>query len=179
MPYQKKTSENDNRKNSIFISLLLIFVTASVYWQVQKFDFINYDDNDYIYNNPHVQNGITANAIAWAFTTAHASNWHPLTWMSHMLDSQMFGLWPGGHHLTSLFIHIANALLLFSLFRKMTGDLWQSAFVGALFASTPAYTIRRLVSERKDVLSAFFWMLTILPTSDMFDDLAGPLTCGF
>ncbi|MEZ4577467.1 MAG: glycosyltransferase family 39 protein [Desulfobacterales bacterium] len=110
-----------------------------------------------------MQNGITANAIAWAFTTAHASNWHPLTWMSHMLDSQMFGLWPGGHHLTSLFIHIANALLLFSLFRKMTGDLWQSAFVGALFALHPLH-IQSVawVSERKDLLSAFFWMLTIL-----------------
>ena len=163
MPYQKQTSENDNRKNSIFISLLLIFVTASVYWQVQKFDFINYDDNDYIYNNPHVQDGITANTIAWAFTTAHASNWHPLTWMSHMLDCQMFGLWPGGHHLTSLFIHIANALLLFSLFRKMTGDLWQSAFVGALFALHPLH-IQSVawISERKDVLSGFFWMLTLL-----------------
>ena len=151
------------RQTSIAISFFLILLTASVYWQVQEFDFVNYDDNDYVYANFHVQKGITLNSIHWAFVTGHASNWHPLTWISHMLDFQIFGLWAGGHHLTSLFIHIVNALLLFFLFRKMTGDLWQSAFVAALFALHPLH-IQSVawISERKDVLSGFFWMLTLL-----------------
>lgn len=162
MIFKTKISKISERQTSIAISFFLIILTAAVYWQVQGFDFVNYDDNDYVYDNFHVQKGITLNSIDWAFTNAHASNWHPLTWMSHMLDCQMFGLWPGGHHLTSLFIHIANALLLFFLFQKMTEDLWQSAFVGALFALHPLH-IQSVawVSERKDVVSAFFWMLTI------------------
>lgn len=113
MIFSEKISKNINSKPLIITSLLLILVTAAVYWQVQEFDFVNYDDDEYVYDNPHIQNGITLNSITWAFTTGYASNWFPLTWFSHMLDYQMFGLWAGGHHLSGLFFHIINALLLY------------------------------------------------------------------
>lgn len=162
MIFYTKNSENYHRHSSVLISLMLILITASVYWQVINFDFINYDDNEYVFENPHVQDGITYDSIIWAFTTGHSSNWHPLTWLSHMLDCQMFGLWAGGHHLTSLFFHIINSLLMFFVFRKMTGSKWQSAFVAALFALHPLHVQSvAWISERKDVLSAFFWMLTL------------------
>lgn len=161
MIFHIKTSENPTQKTVILIPLFLILVTASVYWQVQEFDFVIYDDGDYVSHNSHVQDGITLDAITWAFTTGHAGNWHPMTWLSHMLDCQIFGLWAGGHHLTSLFFHIVNTLLLFFLFRKMTGNDWQSAFMAALFALHPLHVQSvAWVSERKDVLSAFFWMLS-------------------
>lgn len=162
MVFHTKESAKSLRQAVIIIPLLLILVTAAVYWQVQEFDFINYDDNEYVYDNPNVQEGFTFDSIIWAFTTGHSSNWHPLTWLSHMLDFQMFGLWAGGHHLTSLFFHIVNVLLLFFVFRKMTGNIWQSAFVAALFALHPLHVQSvAWVSERKDMLSAFFWMLTL------------------
>jgi len=150
-------------KPFVLLSLFLIIVTAAVYWQVQGFDFVNYDDDDYVYDNPHIQDGITFKSIIWAFTSRYASNWFPLTWLSHMADVSLFGLDPGSHHLTSLMFHIANILLMFLVFRKMTGNLWQSAFIAALFAIHPLH-IQSVawVSERKDVLSAFFWMLTLL-----------------
>ena len=97
----------------------------------------------------------------WAFTSGEESNWHPLTWLSHALDCQIYGLKPFGHHFTNLFFHIANSLLLFGLLRRMTGATWASAFVAALFAWHPTHVESvAWVSERKDVLSAFFWMLT-------------------
>jgi len=161
MIFHTQKSEH-SLQSFIFISLLLILVTSAVYWQIQKFNFINYDDNEYVFNNPYVKNGVTIDSIIWAFSNAHSSNWHPLTWLSHMLDRQMFGLWAGGHHLTSLFFHIVNSLLLFFIFRKMTGNLWQSAFMAALFALHPLHVQSvAWVSERKDVLSGFFWMLTL------------------
>ncbi|MDA3897917.1 MAG: hypothetical protein PF482_17430 [Desulfobacteraceae bacterium] len=158
------------------LCLILAVITFSMYVQILDFDFVNYDDNDYVYDNPHVQKGVTLHAITWAFTTGHASNWHPLTWMSHMLDYQMFGLWPGGQHLTSLLFHIVNSLLLFFLFREMTGNLWQSAFVAVVFALHPLH-IQSVawVSERKDVLSTFFWMITLWA----FAIQVGPLMLGF
>jgi len=139
MFFYSKKIENSIRHSFIFIPLLIILVTAAVYWQVQRFDFINYDDNEYVFDNPHIQDGITIDSIIWALTNAHSNNWHPLTWLSHMLDWQIFGLWAGGHHLTSLLFHIVNSLLLFFLFRKMTGKTWQSAFVAALFALHPLH----------------------------------------
>ena len=162
MIFYAKNSENSRRHSSVLISLLLVLITTSVYWQVINFDFINYDDNEYVFDNPHVQDGITYDSIIWAFTTGHSSNWHPLTWLSHMMDCQIFGICAGGHHLTSLLFHIINSLLLFFVFRKMTGSQLQSAFVAALFALHPLH-IQSVawVSERKDVLSAFFWMLTL------------------
>ena len=162
MIFYAKNPKNSHRYSSVLISLLLVLITVFVYWQVINFDFINYDDNDYVYQNPHVQDGITYDSIIWAFTTGHSSNWHPVTWLSHMMDCQIFGLWAGGHHLTSLFFHIMNSILLFFVFRKMTGNKWQSAFVATLFALHPLHVQSvAWVSERKDVLSAFFWMLTL------------------
>ena len=107
-------------------------------------------------------NGITTEAIRWAFTTGYAANWHPVTWMSHMLDVQLFGLKPRWHHLTNLLFHIANTLLLFFIFHRMTKAPWKSAFVAALFALHPLHVESvAWVSERKDVLSTFFWMLAM------------------
>lgn len=147
----------------IIISVCLILVTTAIYWQVQGFDFVNYDDGDYVTDNPNVQKGFTVQSIIWAMTTGNvSSNWHPLTLFSHMLDWQMYGEWAGGHHLTGLFFHITNALLLFFIFKTMTGNIWQSAFVAAIFAIHPLHVQSvAWVSERKDVLSAFFWMLTL------------------
>ncbi|MHC4302257.1 MAG: glycosyltransferase family 39 protein, partial [Planctomycetota bacterium] len=136
--------------------------TLAVYWQVHDYGFVNFDDPDYVRKNPKVQSGITLDGIKWAFTTGHAANWHPLTWLSHMLDCQLFGASPGWHHLTNLLLHIANTLLLFAVLKRMTGTLWRSAFVAALFALHPCHVESvAWISERKDVLSTLFWMLTM------------------
>jgi hypothetical protein len=147
---------------SLCIYLTLALATLAVFWQVLGHDFVNYDDPDYVYRNPNVQSGITLSSIKWAFTTGHAANWHPLTWLSHMLDWQLFGDNPGWHHLTNLFLHIANTLLLFAVLKRMTNALWRSAFVAAAFALHPLHVESvAWVAERKDVLSTLFWMLTI------------------
>jgi tetratricopeptide (TPR) repeat protein len=147
---------------SICICLVLALITIAVFWQVCTYDFVNYDDPLYVYENPNIQSGITPKAIKWAFTTGYASNWHPLTWLSHMLDWQLFGPKAGGHHLTNLIFHVANTLLLFIVLKQMTYKLWQSAFVAALFALHPLHVESvAWVAERKDVLSTFFWMLTM------------------
>jgi hypothetical protein len=145
------------------ICLALAAITLLVYSPMLWHGFVNYDDPDYIINNPHVQAGLTWPGIVWAFQSGEASNWHPLTWISHMADCQMFGPNPAGHHLTSLLFHTANTLLLFLLLNRLTGALWRSAFVAALFAWHPLHVESvAWASERKDVLSAFFWMLTLL-----------------
>ena len=145
------------------INLFLVLATLIAFGQVGNHGFVNLDDNVYITENPHIQNGITVQGLRWAFTTGHASNWHPLTWMSHMLDVQLFGLKPQWHHLTNLLFHIFNVLLLFFVLNKMTKALWQSAFVAALFALHPLHVESvAWVAERKDVLSTFFWMLTLI-----------------
>ncbi len=116
----------------------------------------------YVTDNRHVQDGLTVEGILWAFTTGHAGYWHPLTWISHMVDVQLFGLQPGWHHLTNLLFHLASTLLLFLVLHRMTKALWQSAFVAALFALHPLHVESvAWVAERKDVLSTFFWMLTM------------------
>ena len=107
----------------LLISLLLAAVTLLAFWPVRLNDFINYDDQQYVYDNPHVRQGLTWKNAGWAFTSGHASNWHPVTWLSHMLDVQLFGLKAGAHHLVSLAIHIANALLLFHLLARMTASV--------------------------------------------------------
>ena len=148
---------------TVLLAVLLAAATIAVYLPATTHDFVHYDDDTYIFENPAVQQGITGKSLAWAFTTNHASNWHPLTWMSHTLDCTLFGLKPAGHHLTSLLLHTANALFLFLLLLKMTGKQWQSLFVAALFALHPLHVESvAWVSERKDVLSTFFWMLTLL-----------------
>jgi tetratricopeptide (TPR) repeat protein len=125
--------------------------------------FINFDDNAYVTDNPHVKAGLTWSGIVWAFKSGYADNWHPLTWISHMLDCQLFGLHPAGHHLVNVLFHTANTVLLFILLNYMTGAMWRSAFVAALFAWHPLHVESvAWASERKDVLSGFFWMLTLL-----------------
>jgi protein O-mannosyl-transferase len=150
-------------KKITVILLLLTVATLLAFWQVNYSDFIpQYDDGDYVTQNPHIQHGISIEGFRWALTATHAANWHPLTWMSHMLDIQLYGLSPQGHHLTNLLFHIANTLLLFLIFHRMTKALWQSAFVAALFALHPLHVESvAWVAERKDVLSTFFWMLTM------------------
>jgi tetratricopeptide (TPR) repeat protein len=124
--------------------------------------FVNIDDPDYLTANWHVQRGFNAQSLRWAFTTDAACNWHPLTWLSHILDCQLFGLHPAGHHLTSLLLHAANSVLLFLLLQRLTGALWRSAIVAVLFALHPLRVESVVwISERKDVLSAFFWMLAL------------------
>jgi tetratricopeptide (TPR) repeat protein len=148
--------------SSILIPLALVLITFIVFYQVHSFNFINYDDNVYVYENPHVQAGITPQSVKWAFTTGYANFWHPLTWLSHMLDWELFGANPAGHHLTTLFFHIANTLLLFIVLKQMTQAPWRSAFVATLFALHPLHVESvAWVTERKDVLSTFFWLLTM------------------
>jgi len=145
--------------------LIYIFLTAATliaFWQVNHCDFTVYDDGGYVTKNGHIRDAITVEGIRWAFTTGYAANWHPLTWISHMLDVQLFGLNPRWHHLINLFFHIANTLLLFVVFNRMTKALWRSAFVAALFALHPLHVQSvAWVAGRKDVLSTFFWMLTM------------------
>jgi tetratricopeptide (TPR) repeat protein len=149
-------------RRELFICLFLIAITFVVFWQVQDHDFISFDDTYYVTKNRHVQTGLTLQGLVWAFTTHYAGNWHPLTWLSHMLDCQLFGLNPKGHHLTNLFLHIVNTVSLFLVFRWMTGSIWRSAFVAALFAFHPLHVESvAWVAERKDVLSTLFWILTM------------------
>jgi tetratricopeptide (TPR) repeat protein len=144
------------------VCLVLVLATFVAYEPVRRNGFINYDDDKYVTENPHVQAGLTRRSVVWAFTTSHMGNWHPLTWLSHMLDCELFGLNPFRHHLTSLVFHIVNSLMLFWLLRRMTGAVWPSAFVAAAFALHPLHVESvAWVAERKDVLSAFFWLLTM------------------
>src|ERR1035437_52424 len=144
------------------LCLLLALSTFSVFLPVARQGFVNYDDSDYVTENAHVLSGLTRANVVWAFTTGHASNWHPVTWLSHMLDCQLFGTRAGAQHLVSVGFHIANALLLLLLLRRMTGALWRSALVAALFALHPLHVESvAWASERKDVLSALFFLLTL------------------
>jgi tetratricopeptide (TPR) repeat protein len=144
------------------VSLLLALATIALYWQSGGHEFINYDDNVYITDNPHVSSGLTMENVQWAFSTGYAANWHPLTWISHMIDCQLFGLHAGAHHLVGAMLHALNAVLLFLVLRRMTGFLWQSAFVAALFALHPLHVESvEWASERKDLVSTLFWILTM------------------
>jgi Tfp pilus assembly protein PilF len=150
------------KKRLVIISLLLMIAGFIAFWQVTRCEFINFDDPKFVSDNRHVQGGLTVEGITWAFTTGQAANWHPLTWISHMIDVQLFGLQPRWHHLTNLLFHLASTLLLFLVLHRMTKALWQSAFVAALFALHPLHVESvAWVAERKDVLSTFFWMLTM------------------
>ena len=150
-------------RREITVCLLLTAAVIAAYGQMIHHDFINFDDGEYITDNPHVRTGLSKENIVWAFTAFHSNNWHPLTWLSHALDCQLFGLNPGMHHIVNLLLHIANSILLFLLFKIMTGELWQSAFIAALFALHPMHVESvAWASERKDVLGAFFWILTML-----------------
>jgi tetratricopeptide (TPR) repeat protein len=149
-------------KQKLIVYLILTAVTLAVFWQVNQYDFINYDDNVYVTENSHIQSGITLDGFRWAFSTKYLGLWNPLVWLSLMFDYQLHGLNAGGYHLTNLILHIMSALLLFWLFNRMTGAIWKSAFVAALFALHPLHVESvAWIAERKDVLSAFFWMLTL------------------
>jgi tetratricopeptide (TPR) repeat protein len=150
------------KQQTVIILVLLVAVTLVVYWQVRGHDFIAFDDDLYVTENKEVQRGLTWRGIKWAFTTTQAYNWHPLVWISHMLDCQLYKLNPAGHHFTNVLFHIANTLLLFLVLARMTGCLWRSGFVAALFALHPLHVESvAWVSERKDVLSTFLWILTM------------------
>ncbi len=149
--------------NPLLLCLLLAAATLAVYWPVIHCDFLNYDDPVYFTANPRVLTGLTSANVAWAFTTGHAGNWHPLTWLSLMVDAQCFGPGPAGPHFTNLLFHTANTVLLFLLLRRLTAATWRSALVAALFALHPLHVESvAWVSERKDVLSAFFGLLSLL-----------------
>jgi protein O-mannosyl-transferase len=142
-------------------ALLLVGVTLAAFAPVLSAGFVIYDDERYVLRNPHVQEGFGGDALLWAFTAGYASNWHPLTWLSHMLDWRLFGASPAGHHLTSLLLHAANAVALFLLLDRMTGAPWRAAFAAALFALHPLHVESvAWVAERKDVLSTLLWLLT-------------------
>ncbi|MCS7336624.1 MAG: tetratricopeptide repeat protein [Verrucomicrobiae bacterium] len=146
-----------------FICLALCAVTVATYWPVKSYPFINYDDPQYVTENPHVRAGLTWQGVVWAFTTGHASNWHPLTWLSLMLDAELYGDWAGGFHLTNLLLHTVNTLLLFLLIHTTTGSIWRSGVVAGLFALHPLHVESvAWVAERKDVLSTCFGLLTLL-----------------
>lgn len=140
----------------------LVLLTVAVFGQTATHDFVNLDDPDYISCNPMVTHGLTGRGLVWAFTQFHSANWHPLTWISHMVDCQIYGLRPGGHHLTNVAIHAATVVALFLVLRLLTGAMWQSAFVAAVFAIHPlrAESVA-WIAERKDLLSGLFFVLTI------------------
>jgi protein O-mannosyl-transferase len=153
----------ENRKTRRLICLALALVTIGIYWQVHGFDFVNYDDPDYVTENATVKAGLTLRGILWAFTHVYASNWHPLTWISHMIDCQLFGLRAGGPHVVNVLFHTANSILLFLLLVRLTGAQWRSAIVAGLFAWHPLHVESvAWISERKDVLSTFFGLLSLL-----------------
>jgi protein O-mannosyl-transferase len=147
----------------LLICAFLTGLTLLVYWHVQFFDFIDFDDNIYILENSHVQTGLTARNILWSFKTTDTANWHPLTWLSLMVDFNLYKLNPAGYHWTNLLIHIANALLLFAFLQKTTKEIWKSTLVAVIFSIHPL-NIESVawIAERKNVLSTFFWLLTML-----------------
>ncbi len=149
-------------RREFWICLFLVLITLFIYLQVVSFEFINYDTDRYVYENQYVTTGLTQRGIDWAFTTIYASNWHPVTWLSHMLDVELFGLKSGWHHFSNVLFHSANTILLFWILVRMTGDMWKSSLVAALFAIHPLH-IQSVawVAERKDVLSTFFGLLTV------------------
>jgi tetratricopeptide (TPR) repeat protein len=155
-----------DRRRSIWIAALLGLLTLATYWPVVQSGFIDLDDTEYVTENTAVREGLNWGNVKWAFAGAHSGNWHPLTWLSHMLDVQLFGLNPSGHHLINLLLHTASTLILFHLIRQMTRMTWPAAFVAALFALHPLHVESvAWIAERKDVLSAFFFLLTLLAYS--------------
>jgi len=157
------TTPFSSRKTTVLIYLMLALGTLALYWPVTHFPFINFDDDEYISDNPVTKAGLTWHGLLWAFNGIHVGNWHPVSWLSHMVDCQLFGVNAGGHHLVNVLFHLANSVLLFAFLRSVTGFEWRSAVVAALFAWHPLHVESVVwVAERKDVLSTFFWLLTIM-----------------
>lgn len=151
---------NNNKRLVVFCILL---TTIVLYFPVHEFKYINFDDYDYVIHNPYVQNGLTFEGVVWALTSSEHANWYPLTWLSHMLDVEMFGLEPGGHHVTNVIFHLLNTALLLLFLVKSTGHFYASALVAVLFAIHPAHVESvAWIAERKDVLTTFFFFLSLL-----------------
>jgi protein O-mannosyl-transferase len=151
------------RRVIVCVSILLAALTWIVFGQTLRYDFVTYDDSSYVYHNTKITGGLNIASISWAFTHIHAINWHPLTTITHMLDCQLYGLRAGGHHFSNVLLHTIGVVLLFIVLQRMTGALWRSAFVAAVFAIHPLHVESvAWVSERKDVLSGVFFMLTLL-----------------
>jgi hypothetical protein len=158
----RQPSAPEQPAHDLWIYLGLVLATILVYSQVRHYGFISYDDPDYVTANAHVQSGLTVAGVVWAFTSGHATNWHPLTWISHMLDFELFGLGAGWHHLVNVLLHLLSTLLLFAFLKQTTGARWRSAFVAFVFALHPLHVESvAWIAERKDVLSGFFWFLTL------------------
>lgn len=146
----------------LLVGVALALLTTGAYWQIRNHDFVIYDDPTYVTDNENVVNGLTQEGIIWAFTTAHSANWHPVTWLSLMLDAELYGKHAAGFHITNVLLHVANTLLLFGVLVRLSRSLWRSAFVAALFAVHPLHVESvAWIAERKDVLSTFFAMLTL------------------
>jgi len=153
---------NRSFRLNLIICLILSLATILVYWSVSGHQFINIDDGVYVTDNRHVRSGLNRENLKWAFTTLKAEFWHPLTWLSYMLDTQLWGVNPAGYLFTNLLLHVFNTILVFLIFKMMTGATWQSSFVAALFALHPLHVESvAWIAQRKDVLSTFFWILTI------------------
>src|SRR5947199_334354 len=151
-----------SRVIALSIYLFLAVISLIVFGQTIRYDFVNFDDDLYVYNTPAIQSGVTIKGIAVACISQHARNWHPLTTVSHMLDCQLYGLNAGGHHATNIILHTIAVLLLFQVLRQMTGAVWKSTIVAALFAVHPLHVESvAWISERKDVLSAVFFLLML------------------
>src|SRR5438876_4453098 len=180
-PYSKRNKHRKRRgaqgmsqheskfsSRNFYTCVVLVAITWLVFGQTLRHDFVNFDDHVYVYENPSITRGLTSDGVIGAFVHSHARNWHPLTTISHMLDCQLYGLKAGGHHFTNVLLHSVAVVLLFFVLRQMTdgpsrtGSIWQSAFVASLFAIHPLHVESvAWVSERKDVLSAVFFMLTL------------------
>jgi len=150
------------KRHDLLVIGFLILATGAVYWQVGGHEFIDFDDDRYVFRNTRVLDGLSWQDVRWALTAMEVSNWHPLTWLSHLVDGELYGSSARGHHLTNLAFHVANSVLLFLALLRMTSALWRSALVAALFALHPLHVESvAWVSERKDVLSTFFWWLAL------------------
>ncbi len=184
-------SENSLTKSRLgerlFVCFYLIAITWLVFGETIRHDFVNYDDDVYVYAQPNVTNGLTLSGLGWAFTHVHARNWHPLTTISHMMDCQLFGLKAGGHHFTNVLLHSVAVVVLFLVLEALTGTIWRSAFVAAVFAIHPLRVESvAWIAERKDVLSGVFFFLTLAaylryarkPTGRHFVLVAILFTCG-
>jgi tetratricopeptide (TPR) repeat protein len=157
------TEARNENKLFALICLVLALGTAVLYWPITQHPFILYDDEQYVTANPHITSGLNWTNTVWAFKSGEAANWHPLTWLSHQADCSLFGLNAGAHHFVNLLFHVTNSLLLFVFLRGATGALWRSAVVAALFAWHPLHVESvAWASERKDMLSTFFWLLTLM-----------------
>ena len=155
-------AKSSARRQVLGVCFFLVAITWLVFGQTVRYDFVNYDDNEYVYANPAITSGLNPHGIIYAFSGGLARNWHPLTTLSHMLDCQLWGVRAGGHHFTNVVLHTIAVVLLFLILKQMTGAIWQSAFVAALFAIHPLHVESVVwISERKDVLSAVFFLLTL------------------